>query len=64
MKLIIKLENPKYCNGCPMLYGGITDNLTGCWYEDYKLKVKMRRGKIRNTFKVIRPKQCIKENGL
>ena len=64
MKLKIKLENPKYCNGCPNLFGGYTDDFTDCFYnEDYILKVKMRRGKKYNTFKVIRPQKCIKENG-
>ena len=64
MKIEIKLKNPKYCNGCPHLFGGIVKDFTSCWYnENYKLQVKMRKGKNRNTFKTIRPQRCIKENG-
>lgn len=60
----VKLNNPKYCNGCPNLFGGIVEHYTECWYnQNYKLKVKMHRGKKHNTFKVIRSKECIKQNG-
>lgn len=63
MRFTIKFKNPKYCNECPYLFGGIVEDFTECCYKNYKLKVKMRRGKKYNTFKVIRPKKCIKENG-
>ncbi len=63
MNVKIKLKDSKYCNGCPKLFGGIVEEFTECWYKNYKLKIKMRRGKEYNTFKVIRPKKCIKENG-
>ena len=72
MKLVVKLKNSKYCDGCPELFGGINEDFTHCWYnEKYKLKVKWYRmykgkwkNKKRNIFKVIRPQECIKENGL
>ena len=56
----IKLENPKRCDGCPMLifrniYDEIYFDIT-CYYEHFTHK--------RQTNKNIeRPQSCIKENG-
>ena len=36
MKIKIKLDNPKHCNGCPHLFGGYTNDFTDCLYNgDY-----------------------------
>jgi len=52
MILQIKLENFKYCDSCPALYGN-------CKYYKKELP-KLDK----ETALVIRPEQCIRENGM
>lgn len=55
MKVNITLNNPKLCEGCPILYDGIVACNLSYWpYQDPELDDE------RN---VIRPQQCIDDNG-
>lgn len=51
MILEIKLDNFKYCNGCPALYGN-------CKYYQKELP-KLEK----ETVLVMRPEKCLLENG-
>ena len=63
MKLKIKLKNNKRCDECPCHYRECkgSKTLIGCTM-DYYIN-KQRNTPIEVSFKVKRPKRCIKENG-
>ena len=54
MNIIIKLNNPKRCNGCPCL-----NNIPGPFCCHYGKK--LNRGKPKSLI-VFRPKRCIEQN--
>ena len=56
MNIKIKLDNPKYCNGCPCL------SLYKCSYND-DWKVKSVFIIYEKRWEHPRPQKCIKENG-
>lgn len=65
MKLEIKLKNPKYCNGCPLLFinhatapSAITHYLDCRRYYTNGLAQGYPFDE-----KLVRPQKCIKENG-
>jgi len=64
MKLKIKLDNPKYCLGCPYVqdyfFTGIgTGNYRCIADENYRIKIQQTK----TSYIPTRPKKCIKENG-
>ena len=67
MKIEIKLDNPKYCNGCPCFVREETSimplkklcNLYGLHFTYIHIKPKYT-----GHYQFIRPKKCIKENGV
>lgn len=60
MKIKIKLEDPKSCEGCPCFYSGFwkpNKRVCGCTM-DYFINLEILR-----TSKKRRPQRCIDENG-
>ena len=65
VKIKVTLSNPKYCEGCMFCWGKYGLKLS----KDHEpssctLEYKTKRIQYGRTFKVLRPKECIKENGL
>jgi len=56
MKIEVKLDNPKYCDGCPMLL----EADCACKYYPYTDILPENHKKYGNN---IRPEICITENG-
>ena len=62
MKIEIKLENPKYCDGCPCLREDYYN--CSCRLSDYPLKFRRVKSKYTGLYgHYIRPQICISENG-
>ena len=58
MKLEIKLKDPKYCDGCPCVFGKVEEfNEMEEFCLLYRVNMPDENG---NS---IRPQKCIKENG-
>jgi len=64
MNVKIELPNPKYCDGCPVLYVDQEDGEETC-SKGYNNGKPMEREYIPKCgYFNIRPEECIKENGL
>lgn len=66
MKIEIKLDDYKFCDGCPCVkeesfYGDIVDCHLN--FDNSMVLHKNTTGKEEDIGKTLRPEQCIKENG-
>jgi len=61
MNIEIKLKNPKYCDGCQCIcFGGL---FRGHWCSYFDIKLNFKPISWTKGY-LIRPKKCIKENGV
>ena len=68
MKIKIKLENPKYCNGCPCVHDWyMGEQGMFCYHYKTKLKIVTAKETYSNGVfifsKLKRLKKCVKDNG-
>lgn len=68
MKIIIKLDNPKFCDGCPLLEGNMYNcscRLNNSLMDsfNYDLSYEYQPKHHGKWGKYTRPKDCIKDNG-